>query len=109
VFKLLKDEKVMEECSANYICNKKLIGGTLQITNFRILFKPHSFDWEMDRVKIEKRQIKEVKKINFFGFIPNGVSIEVSPEKNYKFMVKKRSRVIKFLEKVDCRIKSENN
>ena len=94
------DREVIKEGPSNMIIGIENVGGKLFLTKDTLLFYSHGVNLKMKRhiIPISLKDIVRVEKRSTLGIIPNGVKI-VSKEKDYKFVVQKRTSWINEIEK----------
>lgn len=94
---LVKDEQVYFDVAANLFRGVESVGGKLKITDKKVFFQSHTFNIQTGSTVVLIEDIKEVKKRNTLGIVPNGISITTKDDKKYKFVVWNREKLIEFL------------
>lgn len=95
---LLDDEKTIREYPANLQRGVETVGGHLYLTTNRLVFEPHSLNYQTDTEIIRLNDIKSISKVwtkflNIFPIFPNSVKIEAG-DREYKFVVTNRGEFI---------------
>jgi GRAM domain-containing protein len=96
-------EKLIGTFRANLWRGFEAVGGRLVLTNQRVLFEAHNFNFQTTPVAIPLSAIETVAPSLTFGIIPNGLTIHCS-DKTYKFVVSGRNRIISKLQECGIRI-----
>ena len=90
----MSDEQVLADVLANLFRGLEGVGGKMKITNRRIFFQPHRFNFQREPADIPLDQIAEVRKRSTCGIIPNGMLVRLKSGEVYKFVVWNRQRLI---------------
>ncbi len=91
-------EEVLAEKNANLMERLKAIGGQLILTGRRVIFEPASIDPDTGTIIIPMEEIREAKRVNTLGLIPNGLELELNSGRKYRFAVEKRKEVFELLQ-----------
>lgn len=83
---------------ANYIRGMEGVGGKVVFDNTGLTFYPHAINIQRAEEQIDYCNIKEVKKRNTLGLVPNGIAIVTKDGHEHKFVVYDRSSLIEFLQ-----------
>lgn len=83
---------------ANYISEGRTLTGYLYFYKDFFLYKADSISGTLIFPKIPYSEIKEVKNVNTFGIIPNGLIVTTKDDQQYRFSVVNRNKVRLFLE-----------
>lgn len=73
------------------------VGGRLQITSRRIIFRAHRFNLQIMPSEIPLDNIADVSPSNTMGFVPNGLRIVLKSGIEYKFVVWGREGLINII------------
>ena len=88
---LLNDETVEEEIFANLFRGLEAIGGKIFLTNQRLIFKSHSFNFQKGQTNINYIDIDSVGKRKSAKLIDNGIRIITKQGAKYDFVVNDRN------------------
>ena len=91
-FELENGETSVFQTSANHFKGSKTFGGSLCLTDQRLMFKSHNSNFESDDWSISLGDIAEVKTFRNLGLVQNGLSIKTKNEVIGKFVVDKIKR-----------------
>ena len=93
---LREDEYVIfKRIHANWLRGLEGVGGRLFLTNQRLIFVPHSLNFQTDGVQIELWGMSKIEKHQTLGLIPNGIKITLESGHIFKFIVWNRSKIIR--------------
>ncbi len=87
---ITKGKDIIIEGGANHFKGIESVGGWFYLTSDELIFKSHKFNFQNHRLELKVNQIKEVKPIFTFGFIPNGLQIITKNGQKEKFVVHNR-------------------
>jgi hypothetical protein len=68
-------------------------GGKLTVTNRRIIFKAHAFNFDTNATEIAFEDIASVTYFSPWGLLPNGIEIKTYDGKSHQFVTWKRDKV----------------
>ena len=91
-------EVTLIDVAANLFRGLEAVGGRMQITTHRILFKPHAINFQKEPAEIDLKNIAEVGKRNTLGLVPNGMYVRTKDGTEYRFVVWGRSNLIKIIQ-----------
>jgi hypothetical protein len=106
--KLHHDENIVKQGPANHFKGIEGVGGKLFLTNRRIFFKSHRFNFQNHELSIPLSEIREAGGRNTFLFVPNGILINLKSGNKEKFVVWNRNDWLKKikiqmqLEQISC-------
>jgi len=92
------EEITLIDVAANLFRGLEAVGGRMQITTHRILFKPHAINIQKESAEINLKDIVEVGKRNTLGLVPNGMYVRTKDGTEYRFVVWGRSNLIKIIQ-----------
>ncbi len=95
---LEKDETILFEAPANHFKGIEAVGGKLYLTNNRLVFKSHKFNFQNHEISIALSDIEKVNKYKVLGIANTGLSITTDENKTEKFVVQKREEWMKQLQ-----------
>lgn len=84
---------------ANLFRGIEAVGGNLQINHEKVVFRPHSLNFQKKELEIKMEEIQGVNKRRTWMIIPNGIDLKLKSGKNYKFVVTKRENIIELIER----------
>ena len=98
-FQLTANEKIIKSGAANFQKGIEQVGGKLYLTNDRIIFESHKFNFQNGATQIKLEDISSVKKswTKFLGFIPlipNSIKISTKEGKKFRFVLYGRNKWI---------------
>ena len=91
-FEFENGETSVFQTPANHFKASKTFGGSLCLTNKRLMFKSHNANFQSDDWSISLGDIAEVKTFKNLGLLQNGLSINTTNEVVEKFVVDKLKR-----------------
>jgi len=91
-------EVTLIDVAANLFRGPEAVGGRMQITTHRILFKPHAINIQKEPAEIDLKDVTEVGKRNTLGLVPNGMYVRAKDSTEYRFVVWGRSNLIKIIQ-----------
>ncbi|WP_411348691.1 GRAM domain-containing protein [Paenibacillus sp. WLX2291] len=98
---LLPGEYVIKKnIMANLFKGIEAVGGFMQITNQRIVFKAHALNVQTGPVDIWIEDIVQMGKRNTLGLVPNGMRIIVANGTEYRFVVWKRGELMALIDEI---------
>lgn len=86
--------------AANLFRGIEAVGGKLLFGEEYMRFKSHFFNIQRGETIIYYNDIVRIEKIKTLGIIPNGINVVVKTlegEKEYKFVINKRNKIVEFL------------
>ena len=101
---LMENEKIIKKGSANIQRGIEQVGGKLYLTNERIIFKSHKFNFQSGNTEIKLENISSVNKswTKFLGFIPlvpNSIKLSTKEGSKFRFVINGRSKWISAINK----------
>ena len=101
---LMENEKIIKKGSANIQRGIEQVGGKLYLTNERIIFKSHKFNFQSGNTEIKLENISSVIKswTKFLGFIPlvpNSIKLSTKEGSKFRFVINGRSKWISAINK----------
>jgi hypothetical protein len=94
------EQYVLQNAAANLFRGIEGVGGRLDVTNERVIFRPHSLNIQTKVLEIDLKEIVKVEKRNTMFVVPNGMKIGVTGGKEYKFVVWGRTKLIEIIHNV---------
>lgn len=91
-------EATLTRVAANLFRGVEAVGGHLEITTHRLLFKPHAINIQKEPTEINLTDIVEVGKRNTLGLVPNGMYVRTKDGVEYRFVVWGRTNLIKIIQ-----------
>ncbi|MFC4304407.1 GRAM domain-containing protein [Cohnella boryungensis] len=88
------EQYILQNAAANLFRGIEGVGGRLDVTNERVIFRPHSLNIQTKILEIDLQEIVKVEKRNTMFVVPNGMKICVTSGKEYKFVVWGRTKLI---------------
>lgn len=85
---------------ANLFRGMEGVGGKIDVTNERVIFKAHSLNVQRQPLEIRISEIAHVGKRSTWGLIPNGMEIATRKGETYKFVLYNRGTVIKLIDEL---------
>lgn len=85
-------ESVAYQGVANHFLNGEGRGGRLYLTNRRLVFQPHKFNFQREAISIPRADIASVSACLTFGLIPNGMKVLCRDGTSEQFVVSHRSQ-----------------
>ena len=95
-------ESLIKEGPANQVKGLEAVGGRLFLTTRRLAFRSHAFDMQVHEVSYPLAEIGAVEPPRTFGFIPNGLKVEVGGTK-HRFVVGNRAEWVRVIHKARLR------
>lgn len=96
---LQKNEKILAYRPANLFRSIEGVGGHIKITNKRLIFEPHSINFQKQILEIPLNKIEYAKPRFTALIIPNGMLVKLKVGVEYKFVVWKRNELIDLINK----------
>ncbi|KQC13239.1 MAG: hypothetical protein APR63_09165 [Desulfuromonas sp. SDB] len=92
-----ENESMVKQGPANLQRGIETVGGKIYLTNLRIIFEPHFFNFQSKISIIELSDIKDLNycRTKFLGIIPltdNSLSVETVKGKDYRFVLWNRKQ-----------------
>jgi GRAM domain-containing protein len=91
-------EVTLIDVAANLFRGAEAVGGRMQITTHRILFKAHAINIQKEPAEIDLKDVVEAGKRNTLGLVPNGMYVRTKDGTEYRFVVWGRSNLIKIIQ-----------
>lgn len=91
-------EVTLIDVAANLFRGTEAVGGRMQITTHRILFKAHAINIQKEPAEIDLKDVTEVGKRNTLGLVPNGMYVRTKDGTEYRFVVWGRGNLIKIIQ-----------
>ena len=96
---LMHDEKIIKKGKANHFVGVTNVGGTLYLTNTRIIFETNALNWKQKHnFSLLFKDISDFGKKNTLFIIPNSIFITSNEGKEDKFVVFGREKWLKEIE-----------
>jgi hypothetical protein len=92
---LVPGEDLVKEGGANHFKKIEAVGGWIYLTQKRLLFRPHSINFQRQELSVPLSEISEVKLRKTFWIIPNGLEIKTIDGRTEKFVVEDRQDWVK--------------
>lgn len=89
-------ERILFNTGANQVKGAEAVGGQLYLTNKRLVFKSHKFNFQNAKLSISLSDINKVKRYKPLGIADNGLSIDMQNHTE-KFIVQEPDEWIKHL------------
>lgn len=101
---LMQGEEIIKEGKANHSVGITNVGGTLYLTNIRIVFETNALNWmQKHNFSLLLKDISSFGKRNTLFIIPNSIFIKSKEGKEDKFVVFGRDKWLKDIgERVAC-------
>ncbi len=93
-----EEEQILADKPANLLRDFVSIGGRIKVTNTKLIFKSHIFNFEKITEEIPLNNIESVHKKNTLGIIPNRMLIKLKSGVEYNFVVTGRNQLILLIE-----------
>ncbi len=84
---LESDEQIIVSGGANLFRGSIALGGELTLTDKRLIFKPHIFNFDHSDEKIEVDKIRGVKKVKTLNLFDTSLIILTEDEHEFKFVL----------------------
>jgi|SRR5580693_9197105 hypothetical protein len=91
-------EVTLIEVAANLFRGAEAVGGRMQITTHRILFKAHAVNIQKEPAEIDLKDVVDAGTWSTLGVVPNGMYVRTKYGTEYKFVVWGRSNLIKIIQ-----------
>jgi GRAM domain len=91
-------EVTLIDVAANLFRGAEAVGGRMQITTHRILFKAHAVNIQKEPAEIDLKDVVEAGKWSTLGIVPNGMYVRTKDGTEYKFVVWGRGNLIKIIQ-----------
>lgn len=101
---LKKGEILVKEGRANHWKGIEAVGGTLFLTDHRLVFKPHGFNIQIHEESISLDQIVSIKASRTFFVLPNQISVELANGRKERYVVWNRKSWIQKIEQTKMKI-----
>ena len=95
---LNEGETIKGTVAANLFRGVEAVGGSLTITDRRIIFKPHPFNIQRKVVEIPLSEITDVRERKTLGIVPNGILVTTKSGAKYKFVVWHRKDILDLMK-----------
>ena len=80
-------EKILKEGPANHFKGIEAVGGTLYLTDRRLIFKSHAVNVQAHEESYPLGSIVAVKPRNTLGIVPNGLAVTLADGRQEKFVI----------------------
>ena len=100
------DESILFETGANHFKGIEAVGGKLYLTNNRLLFKSHKFNFQNHELSIPLSDIHSVGRYRTLGLVNNGLSIGTWNNNLEKYVVQ---NIDTWLEKINQKVALHGN
>lgn len=84
-----KDETMLFGAQASHLKGLESIGGKLYLTDKRLVFKSHAYNFRNETFSIALQEIVSLHAFKSLGLISNGMAITLSDQKKVKFIVER--------------------
>ena len=91
-------EVTLIDVAANLFRGPEAVGGRMQITTHRVLFKPHAINIQKEPAEIDLKDVTEAGPRNTLGLVPNGLYVRTKDGTEYRFVVWGRGNLIKIIQ-----------
>ncbi|RKP57995.1 hypothetical protein D7Z26_00325 [Cohnella endophytica] len=91
---------IKENLPANLFRGIEAVGGKIDVTNERVIFKPHGFNVQTKPLELNIQDIVSIEKRNTLLLVPNGMKIRLNDGQEYKFVVWNRAKLIDLIMKL---------
>lgn len=92
-------EVVIFKTPANHFKGVECVGGTLYLTDKRLVFKSHNLNIQNHEQSIQLSELRAVKRFKMHGFINNGLLVEAGSGITEKFVVEKPNQWPELIER----------
>ncbi len=96
---LREGESILFETGANHFRGAEAVGGKLYLTNQRVVFKSHSFNFHNEAFSLELHDLEQVNLHKTLGMLPNGLTITLKDNRKEKFVVQQPKEWIRMFSK----------
>ncbi len=97
---LFDNEKIIFEDGANLFRGKWIaVGGKLFLTEERLIFNSHKYNFQNGQTSIDLRSIKEINEKKTSGIIDNGMRIITKDNSKFDFVVNGRNEWVNLIRK----------
>ncbi len=98
-----ENEQIIKSGAANLQKNVETVGGRLYLTNQRLIFETHAFNFQRGVTEIELSDVVSTRNCwtLFLGFIPifpNSLAVRVRSGQEYRFVLSNRGGWAKAIE-----------
>jgi membrane-anchored protein YejM (alkaline phosphatase superfamily) len=83
-------EQIIKEGVANHKNKLEAAGGYLYLTDQRLLFQPHKFNFNSQQIEIPLGEVSKAVTYSALGLLPTGIKIILKDDTERKFVVEKR-------------------
>ena len=95
-----EDENIIYEDGANLFSGTWVaVGGKLFLTNKRLIFNPHKYNFQKGETSIDLSEITEISKRKTSRIMDNGLRIVTKDNEKYDLVLNDRDEWFKQLEK----------
>jgi hypothetical protein len=84
-----EDEKIIFETPANHFKGAEGVGGKLYLTNKRLVFKSHKFNFQKHELSLPLHEITKVERYKVLFMINNGLNVQTVHNTTERFVVEK--------------------
>ena len=92
-------EQILDKVRANRYKNPlNADGGHIVITNQRLYFHAHAFNFDTSAIEIPLATIVEIKTFNSLGIVPKGLLVITQQGQTHKFVVNRRKQIITLIQ-----------
>ena len=98
-FKFDSGETTIFQAPANHFRGAEGVGGSLCLTDKRLLFKSHNLNIQNHELSIPLSEINHVERYKTLGLINNGLAVHLNGDLKEKFVVDKASQWIENFER----------
>jgi len=87
------DEKVELARMCNHFKGLEGVGGKLFVTDQRLVFKSHDFNFQTHQLDLNYEDIASIELSNTLGLVPNGLTIKTKQGQVERFVIWRRKAV----------------
>ena len=99
-FEMLPDESILFESGANHFVGAEAVGGKLFLTNQRLVFKSHSWNFQNHQFVIRSSDLQGYNRFKPLGVANNGLEMLLAAGTSEKFVVEDLERWVKHLDEL---------
>ncbi len=96
--RLEENETILFEAPANHFKSIEAVGGKLYLTNSRLVFQSHKFNFQNHQLSIPLSNIAKVNRYRALGIANTGLSVTTADNTIDKFVVQQREEWMKILQ-----------
>ena len=92
-------EVAIFQTAANHFKGTEAVGGSLCLTNKRLLFKSHNLNVQNHDLSIPLADVEKLERFKTLGLVNNGLAIKLSTNVSEKFVVDKANQWLEHLKR----------